>query len=257
MCMRRQRSVANTSVSPKPLISLRRVSRFFRSDKSALFDVSFDIFPQEFVYIAGASGAGKSTLLKLLHAVEMADTGAVIFNGLNIANLKQQAIALLRRSMGVIFQDFMLIPDLSLSANVGLPLEVAGLSPSRVAARVEEILEQVGLKGRGSDIAEGLSGGEQQRAAIARALVGRPELILADEPTGSLDAYNADFALDLLEQAQASGATVVLATHDRMLMAARPHRTIALDSGRVVGMSSRGSGNSNPQASTQAKQQIG
>ncbi len=179
-------------------------------------------------------------MLKLLHAAEAADTGAVLYSGHNIAALRRQAVAVLRRSMGVIFQDFLLIPDLTVAANVGLPLEVAGYSRSAIRAEVETVLEEVGLSGCEDELARGLSGGEQQRAAIARALVGRPELILADEPTGSLDAFNADFILDLLEKAQQKGATVVLATHDRMLMAARPHRTIALDKGRIVGISPNG-----------------
>ncbi len=238
--METRRSRPSPSTGQMPLVSLKRVSRFFRADRPALFDISFDIFPQEFVYIAGSSGAGKSTLLRLLHAVEMPDTGAVLFNGHNIVSLRRPAIALLRRSIGVVFQDFHLIPDLSISANVGLPLEVAGISRSNIGQRVNEILAKVGLNGRAGELAGGLSGGEQQRVAIARALIAEPELILADEPTGSLDAYNADFVLDMLEKTAAMGATVVLATHDRMLMAARPHRTIALEQGRIVGMSSDG-----------------
>ncbi|MCP4606655.1 MAG: ATP-binding cassette domain-containing protein [Proteobacteria bacterium] len=214
------------------------MSRFFKPERAALFDISFDIHPGEFVYIAGTSGAGKTTLLRLLHAVELPDTGNVLFNGHNIASLKRSAIAVLRRSIGIIFQDFLLIPDLTIGANVSLPLEVAGVSRSVIRRQVDAVLEQVGLSGRREERVEGLSGGEQQRTAIARALVGEPELILADEPTGSLDAYNADFILDLLEKASKRGTTVVLATHDRMLMAARPHRTIALDQGRIIGISS-------------------
>ncbi len=223
-----------------PLVSFRRVSRFYRSDRAALFDISFDIHEGEFIYIAGSSGAGKSTLLRLLHATEMPDTGAVLYGGHDITSLKRQAIAVLRRSMGVVFQDFLLIPDLTVAANIGLPLEVAGASRSTIRGRVEEVLEQVGMTARGKELAGGLSGGEQQRAAIARALACEPEIILADEPTGSLDAYNADFVLDLLEKTARKGTTVVLATHDRMLMAARPHRTLAIDQGRMVGMSSDG-----------------
>jgi cell division transport system ATP-binding protein len=220
-----------------PLVSFRRVSRFYKPDKPSLFDVTFDIFSGEFVYIAGTSGAGKSTLLRLLHATEMPDTGVMYFNGHNIADLRKPAIAMLRRSMGVVFQDFVLIPDLSVSANIGIPLEVAGVSRSSIKHRIEETLYQVGLADMGNEIVKGLSGGEQQRVAIARALIAKPEIILADEPTGSLDAYNADYVLDLLEKASVEGATVVLATHDRMLMAARPHRMIALEQGRVTGIS--------------------
>lgn len=216
------------------------MSRFYKPDKPALFDISFDIFPGEFVYIAGPSGAGKTTLMRLLHLAEMPDTGALTFDGHDISSLRRSAVSVLRRSMGVVFQDFKLIDDLSVFANVGLPLEVSGLSISAMRSRVEEVLEQVGMPGRGEDVTAFLSGGEQQRVAIARALVGSPSLILADEPTGSLDTYSANFVLDVLEQVSASGTTVVFATHDRMLMAARPHRVIAFEGGRLVGMSSSG-----------------
>jgi cell division transport system ATP-binding protein len=216
------------------------VSRFYKPDKPALFDISFDIFPGEFVYIAGPSGAGKTTLMRLMHLAEMPDTGALTFDGHDISSLRRSAVSVLRRAMGVVFQDFKLLDDLSIFANVGLPLEVSGLSISAMRSRVEEVLEQVGMPGRGADLTAFLSGGEQQRVAIARALVGSPSLILADEPTGSLDAYSANFVLDMLEQVSASGTTVVFATHDRMLMAARPHRVIAFEGGRLVGMSSGG-----------------
>ena len=216
------------------------MSRFYKPDKPALFDISFDIFPGEFVYIAGPSGAGKTTLMRLMHLAEMPDTGALTFDGHDISSLRRSAVSVLRRSMGVVFQDFKLIDDLSIFANVGLPLEVAGLSVSAMRSRVEEVLEQVGMPGRGADLTGFLSGGEQQRVAIARALVGSPSLILADEPTGSLDTYSANFVLDVLEQISAAGTTVVFATHDRMLMAARPHRVIAFEGGRLVGMSSNG-----------------
>jgi cell division transport system ATP-binding protein len=201
-----------------------------------LFDISLDINKGEFIYIAGPSGAGKSTLLRLLHLAEVPDTGTVLFHGHEVGTLRRSAIAVLRRSMGVVFQDFRLVDDLSVEANVALPLEVLGFSRPRMRERVGEVLERVGLGGRGADLAAGLSGGEQQRVALARALVGGPDLVLADEPTGSLDAYSADCVLDLLESVAAAGATVVLATHDRMLMAARPHRTAAFEGGRMVGL---------------------
>jgi cell division transport system ATP-binding protein len=238
--MRRHRPEHAQTAFNSPLISLRRVSRFYRADRSALFDVSFDVYPGEIIYIAGPSGAGKSTLLKILGALEPPDTGAVMFNGIDLTMLTKKAVALLRRSMGIVFQDFRLVQDMTVAANVALPLEVLGMSGSDARDRVEDVLEKVGLSGRGKERAGDLSGGEQQRCAVARALSPCPELILADEPTGNLDAYNADFVLDLLEQAGGDGATVVIATHDRMMMAARPHRIIAVEKGRIVGMSSDG-----------------
>ncbi len=223
-----------------PLVSLHRVSRFYRPDRPALFDVSFDLFRGEFVFVAGPSGAGKSTLLRLMHLAEIADTGTLLFAGHDVRDLRREVVAVLRRSMGVVFQDFRLIPDLSVEANVGLPLEVRGASTRTIRARTAEVLDLVGLGGRGREQAGGLSGGEQQRVAVARAIAAEPDIVLADEPTGSLDAWSADHIVELLESLCARGTAVVLATHDRMLMAAHPHRTVVLDRGRLVGMSSKG-----------------
>ncbi len=230
----------SNSTPKEPPISFQRVSRFYRPNRAALYDISFNIYPGEFAYIAGPSGAGKSTLLRLIYGAEVPDTGAVFYAGIDMSALKPRAISLIRRSMGIIFQDYRLIPDLPVGANVALPLEVAGMRPREIRTRVTEMLDRVGLRDQGAENAGNLSGGEQQRAAIARALIGDPAIVLADEPTGSLDAYNADFVLDLLEKTTEQGTTVVLATHDRMLMAARPHRTIVINHGRMTGMSSDG-----------------
>jgi cell division transport system ATP-binding protein len=235
--MSSRRLPRSTGRSEHPLVSLRRVSRFYQKERAALFDLSFDLMKGEFLYVAGPSGAGKSTLMRLLHLSELPDTGTLMFAGHDVGTLRRSAISVLRRSMGVVFQDYRLVEDLSVAANIALPLEVLGLSGREIGRRVDELLERVELDGRGGELAGSLSGGEQQRVAIARALVGRPELVLADEPTGSLDAFAADFVLDMLESVAAAGATVVLATHDRMLMAARPHRTVAIEKGRMVGIS--------------------
>ncbi|MCU0664117.1 MAG: ATP-binding cassette domain-containing protein [Myxococcota bacterium] len=218
-----------------PAIGFRRVSRFYKPEKAALFDVSFDVLPGEFVYISGSSGAGKSTALRLMYGAEGPDTGAVLFGGHDLRNLHPTAVALLRRRLGVVFQDYRLVPELTAAQNIALPLEVDGVRHAEISVRVEEMLEAVGLPGIGKELASSLSGGEQQRVAIARALVRHPEILLADEPTGNLDVYNANFVLDLLEEKAAAGTTVVLATHDRMLMAARPHRVMAFERGRLLG----------------------
>jgi len=238
--MTHARDTEFSTKSSHPLVSFQRVSRFFRPDKPALFDVTLDIEEGEFLYVAGTSGAGKSTLLKLLHLSEAADTGTVLFDGHDVAGLKKSVVSVLRRSMGVVFQDFKLIDDLTVAANIALALEIGGTSTKEIKRRVREVLDEVGLKDMEDELAGSLSGGEQQRVAIARALAPKPQLILADEPTGSLDTYSANFVLDMLESVNDRGATVVVATHDRMLMAARPHRTVVLDAGRVVGISRDG-----------------
>lgn len=226
-----------TPLADLPAVSFRRVSRFYRADKAALFDVTFDIYPGEFVYVTGSSGAGKSTSLRLMYGAENPDTGAVLFSGHDLRHLRPEAVALLRRRLGVVFQDYCLVPELTAAQNISLPLEVDGVRRADIATRVEVMLERVGLPDIGKERTRDLSGGEQQRVAIARALVREPDILLADEPTGSLDAYNADFVLDLLEQVAVAGTTVVLATHDRMLMAARAHRVLAFEKGRLLGLS--------------------
>ena len=240
LCLMETRRGRESFDHPFPLVSLRRVSRFYRPDRPALFDVSLDIWRGEFIYVTGASGAGKSTFLRVLHLAEPPDTGALFVNGHDVADLRRGAVSVLRCSMGVVFQDFRLVDDLSAAGNVALPLEVRGASSAEIERRTEEALERVGMGGRGAEPAGGLSGGEQQRVAIARALVGDPEIILADEPTGSLDAFSANVVLDMLEGVSRRGTTIVLATHDRMLIAARPHRVVALEGGRLIGMSSTG-----------------
>ncbi len=230
----------NSSVQQFPFIRLTRVSKFFKADNPALFDLSLDIEQGEFLYVAGTSGAGKSTLLNLIHMSIFSDTGSLEFNGHNVLSLKKAAISVLRRSMGIIFQDFKLIDEMSVSANIGLSLEILGVSPAFIHKRTAEVLKEVGLEGIESELTGTLSGGEKQRVAIARALAPEPQIILADEPTGSLDTYSANFVLDMLENVNLRGATVIVATHDRMLMAARPHRTVALEDGKLVGITSNG-----------------
>lgn len=240
MHTQRQNHLSKMPQSSHPFIRFFRVSKFYRPENPSLFDASFDIDSGEFLYIAGASGAGKSTLLNLIHLSEHYDTGSIQFNGHDVSNLKPSAVSVLRRSMGIIFQDFKLIDDLSVAANIGLALEVVGVSPAFIHQRVSQVLEEVGLPGIEQELTGALSGGEQQRVAIARALAPNPQLILADEPTGSLDTYSANFVLDMLESINERGATVIVATHDRMLMAARPHRTLALENGKIVGLTKKG-----------------
>lgn len=188
----------------------------------------------EFVFVTGSSGAGKSTLLRLLYRSETVDDGRILFLGKDIARLKDDAIPFLRRNIGVVFQDFKLVPAWSVYENVAVALEVLGLPARLIRTRVGEALERVGLAGRGNDLAGVLSGGEQQRVATARAIVGEPALILADEPTGNLDPQLAIDILGLFEEVHEAGTTVVFATHDRTLLEVRPRRVVVLDEGKAL-----------------------
>jgi cell division transport system ATP-binding protein len=188
----------------------------------------------EFVFVTGPSGAGKSTLLRLLYRAELVDDGRILFLGRDVARLRDDAIPFLRRNLGIVFQDFKLVTSWTVYENIAIVLEVIGLPQRLVRTRVAEVLERVGLAGRGEDRAGVLSGGEQQRVAIARAIVGEPALILADEPTGNLDPQLAVDILGLFGEIHETGATVLFATHDRTLLDVRPRRVVVLDGGRAM-----------------------
>jgi cell division transport system ATP-binding protein len=217
----------------EPILEIRHVNKRYRAARPLFRDVSFDVAQGEFVYLTGPSGSGKSTLLRMVYRAEVADTGSVLFCGKDVMALSPRAVPFLRRNIGVIFQDFKLIPEESVFDNVSLVLDILGLPQREIVDRVRQALDRVGLAGYEDVRAQDLSGGEQQRVAVARAVVGRPSLVLADEPTGNLDAGNSALVIDLLEEVNAEGTSVLLATHDNMLIAARPHRTVALVDGVV------------------------
>ena len=217
----------------QPILEIRHVSKRYRAARPLFRDVTFEVLPGEFVYVTGPSGSGKSTLLRMVYRAETADTGSIHYFGKDVLALAPRAIPFLRRNVGVILQDFKLILDESVYDNIALALEILGLPPREIYDRVRQALDRVGLAGYEDIRAVDLSGGELQRVAVARAVVTRPSLVLADEPTGNLDAGNAAMVIDLLEEVNAEGTTVLLATHDNMLIAARPHRTVALVDGLV------------------------
>jgi cell division transport system ATP-binding protein len=218
----------------RPVLVFEAVHKAYRPDAAVLRGLNLEIERGEFVFITGPSGAGKSTLLRLLYAAESVDSGRILFLGREIGRLTPSSIPFLRRNLGIVFQDFKLVENWSVLENVAMPLEVLGLPQRIVRQRVGEVLERVGLSGRGSDPAGVLSGGEQQRVAIARAIVCEPALILADEPTGNLDPQLAVDILGLLEEVNESGVTVLFATHDRSLLDVRPRRVVVLDEGKAL-----------------------
>jgi cell division transport system ATP-binding protein len=218
----------------RPILQFEDVYKSYRQGAPVLRGMNLTIERGEFAFITGSSGSGKSTLLRLLYCAETVDDGRILFLGRDVARLRQDAIPYLRRNLGIVFQDFKLVPSWTAYENVAVALEVLGLPRRLIRARVGEALERVGLGGRGEDLAGVFSGGEKQRIAIARAIVGEPALILADEPTGNLDPQLANDILGLFEEIHESGTTVLFATHDRTLLEARPRRVIVLDEGKAI-----------------------
>lgn len=224
----------DSSAADRPLLVFEGVHKAYGPSSSVLRELSLTIERGEFVFFTGPSGAGKSTLLRLIYAAESADAGRILFMGRDVSRLHPESIPYLRRNIGIVFQDFRLIPNWTVDQNVALPLQILGLPKRAIRGRVGEVLEQVGLGGRGSEPAKHLSGGEQQRVSIARAIAAEPALILADEPTGNLDPQLAVDILELFEEINRTGVTVVFATHDRTLLGARRHRVVVLDEGQTT-----------------------
>ncbi len=201
--------------------------------KKALIDITLDIAKNEFVFISGPSGAGKSTLLKLFYLGEPVSEGQILIGGINLTRIPRKRIPELRRIFGIIFQDYKLIPTKSVYDNVALVLEAAGTKNRIIQKKVRSVLRLVGMEDRLKSFPPSLSGGEQQRIAVARAIVGDPKIILADEPTGSLDEESAEAILDLLRGVHIRGATVIIATHDKALMRRTGGRVLLLQQGRL------------------------
>lgn len=214
------------------LIRIFNVSKHYGS-KPALSQISLEIFKNEFVFFTGPSGAGKSTLLKLLYLGESFTEGQVLIDGMNLARISKSRAHILRRKLGIIFQDYKLIPGKTVFQNIALVLEARGMGQRLIQKKVQSILRTVGMEDRSRAFPLGLSGGEQQKVAFARAVVGEPKIILADEPTGSLDADAAENIFDLLTTFHKRGATVLFATHDTSLIRNTRHRIIHLKQGHL------------------------
>jgi cell division transport system ATP-binding protein len=216
------------------LVSFSSVAKRYPGGQEALKSVTFSIEAGELAFVTGRSGAGKSTLLKLIAAIERPTAGSVIVNGQNVGALKRAAVPYLRRNIGLVFQDQKLLYDRSVFDNVTLPLAFSGLPPREGARRARAALDKVGLLAREKANPIQLSGGEQQRLAIARAVVNRPGLLIGDEPTANLDAESAGLILDVFVGFNQVGVTVLIATHDQGLVGRYGRRVLRLEEGRIA-----------------------
>ena len=216
------------------MISFSAVSKRYPGGEEALRDVTFALQAGEFAFVTGHSGAGKSTLLKLIPAIERPTSGSVIVNGQNVGALKRSALPYLRRNLGLVFQDQKLLFDRTVYDNVMLPLALSGQPPREAAKRVRAALDKVGLLARERANPIQLSGGEQQRLAIARAVVNRPAVLVADEPTANLDAESAARILDIFVSFHQVGVTLLVATHDQALIQRYGKRVLRLAAGRLA-----------------------
>jgi cell division transport system ATP-binding protein len=218
-----------------PIIKFDRIFKRYPNGREALSDVSFEIAAGEIVFLTGHSGAGKSTLLKLIALIERPTRGQLIVNGQNVNGVTRRKIPAFRRQIGVVFQDHKLLVDRSVHDNVALPLIIAGLSTREIDKRVRAALDQVGLLGHENSRPLELSTGEQQRVGIARAIVSKPPILIADEPTGNLDPDLSVEVMQLFRRFNEVGVTVLIASHDVLLLEQFPVRRIRLEDGKLVG----------------------
>lgn len=216
------------------MIHFDKVSKVYSGNVIALDDINFSILPGEFVSIVGHSGAGKTTLLKMLLIEESPSSGTVFFESTDIHSLRSRDVSLFRRRIGIIFQDFRLLPHKTAYENVAFAMEVAGRSDEDIATDVPQVLELVDLGDKMWNFPHELSGGEKQRVAIARAIINQPNVIIADEPTGNLDPLNTHEIIEILKKINDMGTTVLLTTHNKGVIDSLMRRVITLDRGRVV-----------------------
>lgn len=216
------------------MIKFENITKIYSPNTTALDHVSFEVQDKEFVSIVGKSGAGKTTLLKMLLAEEMPNSGKIFFDNQDIYQIRNSELSMLRRKIGVVFQDYKLFPLKNVYENISYIMEALGASDQEIKRDVPEVLEIVGLSDRYGSFPAQLSGGEKQRAAFARALVHRPLAILADEPTGNLDPYHTQDIIQLLERINEMGTTIILATHDKGIINSLKKRVITLEHGKII-----------------------
>lgn len=222
------------------MIQFNHVNKVYDNGSLALDDVTIHIEKGEFVLICGPSGAGKSTFIKLLSHEVVPDSGTVIVNDMEVSHLKKRKIPYLRRRLGIVFQDFRLLPNKTVAENIAFALEVIEEKPKVIKERVAAVLDMVGLGHKADDLPQDLSGGEQQRVAIARAIVNKPLVLIADEPRGNLDPNTSKGIVELFKTINNSGTTIVMVTHDMEMVKYLNKRVIALEDGRVISDRMRG-----------------
>jgi len=222
------------------MIKLTNVYKTYKPETKALKNISLYVRPAEFVSIVGQSGTGKTTLVKLITAEERPDKGKIVIGGWDITHIRRSEIPVLRRQIGVVFQDFKLLPKKTIFENVSFALQVAGATKKRINKIVPQVLKIVGLENKMERFPRQVSGGEQQRVSLARALAHRPKILIADEPTGNLDSINTREIIDLLLKINEFGTTVVLVTHNREVVNALKKRVITIDDGRIVSDKEKG-----------------
>lgn len=213
---------------------MKDVWKTYPNGVMAINGIDVSISKGEFVYVVGSSGAGKSTFIKLMYREEKPTKGTVVVNGFSLETIKEKKIPLFRRNLGIVFQDFRLLPTLTVYENVAFALEVIEESPANIKRSVMNVLDIVGLKNKARFLPHELSGGEQQRVAIARAIVNTPSVLIADEPTGNLDPDTSWGIMDVLEEINNRGTTVVMATHNKEIVNTIRRRVIAIEGGRIV-----------------------
>lgn len=226
----------------KPIIEFKGVSKTYKTGTHALNDVNIRINPGEFVFVVGASGAGKSTFMKLIVREEKANVGSLHVNGFDLMKIKNRQVPHLRRTMGIVFQDFRLIPTMNVFDNVAFAMHVVGADSRTIRKDVSAVLAMVGLGDKARSMPNQLSGGEQQRVGLARALVNRPDLIIADEPTGNVDPNLSYDIVAKLTEINRQGTTILMVTHDHNLVRDFQHRVIMLEEGRIVADNAAGGG---------------
>lgn len=222
------------------MIVMKDVHKKYPNGVTALNGITVNIDKGEFVYVVGPSGAGKSTFIKLIYREEKPTTGIVKINNINTSELKEKNVPYLRRKIGVVFQDFKLLPKLSVYENIAFALEVIEESPRNIRKRVMEVLDLVDLKNKARFLPSELSGGEQQRVSIARAIVNKPEIVIADEPTGNLDPETSWEIMRVFEEISERGTTMIMATHSKEIVNKMKKRVIAIEDGIIVRDESRG-----------------